>query len=131
MVAVLAGHPGAVEFRCRQGPDAPPFLFRGFSSNTLGHRRNRGGRFVHGGSHAGEATLDPPGSAAASHSRPRPHARRAARHPAGSHAAANDRPAARGPQSAKPHPQSGDPVRLDLYKGGFKRILISENILSL
>jgi hypothetical protein len=72
---VLAGRPGAVEFRRRRGHNAPPLLFRGFSSNALGHRQDHGGLFVHGGSHAGEATLDLPGSAAARHSRPRPHAR--------------------------------------------------------
>jgi hypothetical protein len=78
---------------------------------------------VHGWPHAGVAIANPPGSAAASHSRPRPHARL---HRAGPHGTQPDpmrRPMAGRPRvgrrGAKPHPRSGDPVRLGPIRGGF------------
>jgi hypothetical protein len=80
-------------------------------------------RASHGWPHAGVATANPPGSAAASRSRPRPHARL---HRTKPHRPPQDpmrRPMARkpprGPQGSKPHPRSGDPVRLGLFRGGF------------
>jgi hypothetical protein len=80
-------------------------------------------RAAHGWPHAGVATANPLGSAAASHSRPRPHARL---HRTKPHRAPQDpmrRPMAgkppRGPQGSKSHPRSGDPVRLGLIRGGF------------
>jgi hypothetical protein len=79
-------------------------------------------RAAHGWPHAGVATANPPGSAAASHSRPRPHARL---HRTKPHRPPQDpmrRPMVgkppRGPQGSKPHPRSGDPVRLGLIRGG-------------
>jgi hypothetical protein len=78
---------------------------------------------THGCPHADVAIANPPGSAAASHSHPRPHARL---HNAKPHRPSLDPmpwPVAgqppHGPQGSQPHPRSGDPVQLGLIRSGF------------
>jgi hypothetical protein len=93
-----------------RSPRVAVFLL-GFSSNTWSGRCRRVWA-VHRRPHAGVATADPPGSAAARPppSRPPvgPHRTEPHGSLAGSRAVANGGPATRGPQAARPHPIRGN-----------------------
>jgi hypothetical protein len=129
-----ASNPRGVRGATVRSPDArrcgisPPsrlcpaaITLRRIPSNTLSCPQKPQETFIHRGLHAGVTATDPLGSGAARHSSP-------------SHTPAPWNPAApaapwipcgwpvagkppRGPQGSCPHPRSGDPVRLALFRG--------------
>jgi hypothetical protein len=133
-VTLRASNPRGVRGTTVRSPDArscgispPPrsrpaaITLRRISSNTLSCPQKPQEIFVHRKLHAGVTATDPLGSGAARHSSP-------------SHTPAHLEPSRtsslwipcgwpvagqppRGPQGSRPHPRSGDPVRLALFRG--------------
>jgi hypothetical protein len=96
---------------------------RRISSNTWAVLENPQGTLAHRGLHAGVTATDLLGSGAARHSFPshtpaptEPSHTGSPRIPCGWPVAGQP---PRGPQGSRPHPRSGDPVRLALLGGGF------------
>jgi hypothetical protein len=96
---------------------------RRISSNTWAVLEKPQGTLAHRGLHAGVTATDPLGSGAARHSFPshtpapmEPSHTGSPRIPCGWPVAGQP---PRGPQGSRPHPRSGDPVRLALLRGVF------------